>query len=133
MELRLSFVAPSPTKGLTINAIAGHHWRKHHHLKKVWQNAAFSAARSYLNRCPEGSPDPACGRVTVRISIPFKRGARRDAHNYTGTVVKWIIDGLVRAGMLADDSTDHVDVRDSLLPVDPSMTVVVQLWQGSEV
>jgi hypothetical protein len=44
--------------------------------------------------------------------LPFRGNCRRDAHNYTGTNVKAIVDGLVRAGIVPDDNPDWVTVLD---------------------
>lgn len=45
--------------------------------------------------------------------LPFRTAGRRDAHNYTGTVVKAVVDGLVRAGIVPDDTPEWVTVLDS--------------------
>ena len=56
--------------------------------------------------CRPKPPKPIeCARVT--ISYTFKDGRRRDPDNYSG---KMILDGLVNAGILADDSFDCIDL-----------------------
>jgi hypothetical protein len=57
----------------------------------------------------------------VRVHIPFTLNRRRDPHNYCGTVVKAIIDGLVIAGAWKDDTPKYVE---HLSPV---------LYKGDEV
>jgi Holliday junction resolvase RusA-like endonuclease len=57
----------------------------------------------------------------VRVHIPFTQNRRRDPHNYCGTVVKAIIDGLVKAGAWEDDTPEYVE---HLSPV---------LYKGDEV
>ena len=44
-------------------------------------------------------------KATVKITYHFKDDLRRDPDNYSG---KFILDGLVRAGILADDSFDCI-------------------------
>jgi hypothetical protein len=44
----------------------------------------------------------------VMVEIPFNMVRTRDPHNYCGTVVKAIIDGLVLAGAWPDDTPDQV-------------------------
>jgi len=44
----------------------------------------------------------------IRVHIPFTVNRRRDPHNYCGTVVKAVIDGLVMAGAWKDDTPEYV-------------------------
>lgn len=50
-------------------------------------------------------PKLPCKRATVRITYYFKDKRRRDPDNYSG---KFILDPLVREGILADDSFNNV-------------------------
>lgn len=73
-----------------------------------------------MQRCP-------CyhvGRPYVQIAYFFQRAARRDWHNWTG---KHLLDALVRAGVLADDSDRAVDVDRPLLLVDAARPRV-EVW-----
>ncbi len=54
--------------------------------------------------CRPKPPDPMKG-VTVTLTYHFKDKRRRDPDNYSG---KMILDGLVRAGIIADDSFDCI-------------------------
>jgi hypothetical protein len=49
------------------------------------------------------------GPALVRVHIPFPVDRRRDPHNYCGTVVKAIVDGLVNAGAWDDDTPEFVE------------------------
>lgn len=64
---------------------------------------------------------PSC----VQVTIPFQTKRRRDPHNYTSTVVKSVIDGLVDAGLWPDDTAEWVTVLDPCLTVGRLGSVVV--------
>ncbi len=51
----------------------------------------------------------------VQIDIPFTQNRRRDPHNYCGTVLKAIIDGLVEINYWPDDTPEWVGHRESNL------------------
>lgn len=55
------------------------------------------------------------GPGLVRVHIPFSQKRKRDPHNYCGTVVKAVIDGLVMAGAWPDDTPEHVGHREPVL------------------
>ena len=111
----LAFIAP--TRPLSVNE--GGHWAAKRRRLKPWQDAAWVTARNYLvkasrtPRAPMGfsGPEP----ITVQVVLPFKTTQRRDPHNYTGTVVKAVVDGLVRAGLVPDDTAEWVTVLDPIL------------------
>lgn len=55
-----------------------------------------------------GNPQP----LLVTVTIPFTTNRRRDPHNYCGTVVKAIIDGLVLAEVVPDDTPEWIGHRE---------------------
>lgn len=56
--------------------------------------------------------------VSVQVCLEFSTNRRRDAHNYTGTVVKTIIDTLVtRCALIPDDTPQWLTVLDSKLTI----------------
>ncbi len=67
------------------------------------------------------------GPSTVHVTIPFVTNRRRDSHNYVGTVVKAIVDGLVQQGFWPDDTPEYVTVIDPTLIVDKSMMCTVTI------
>lgn len=67
--------------------------------KKLWEQLVFA----YCRPIP---PAPIC-RATVMITYYFKTRGRRDPDNYSG---KFILDGLVRCGILQDDSFENIDL-----------------------
>jgi hypothetical protein len=75
--------------------------------RKAWRDTTTAYA--------EDRGDLVCGLgpSTVRVTIPFK-------------VVKWIVDGLVRAGVWPDDNPAHVTVLDPLLVVGNEVSVTIE-------
>ena len=67
-------------------------------LTKAWRQASAAAAL--------GIP-PFAGRVHITAHIFKPRGGRYDTNNLAPTT-KAIVDGLVDAGVLLDDSTEYV-------------------------
>ena len=106
----LEFTAP--TRPLSINRANGMHFAARRRLLEPWKDVAWALGHNYRReaaRTPQGRPT---GPITVQVVLPFRQANRRDAHNYTGTVVKAVVDGLVRAGIIPDDTPDHLTVLD---------------------
>ncbi len=63
---------------------------------------------------------PALGRIEVEPTIHLRNWRRADAHNYPGaSSLKGLLDGLVAAGIVADDRAPFMDVRmPKLAPLD---------------
>lgn len=53
--------------------------------------------------------------LLVELTIPFTTSRRRDPHNYCGTVLKAVIDGIVLAGLAPDDTGEWVAHREPTL------------------
>lgn len=53
-------------------------------------------------------PEKPIEHAIVTLTYHFANKARRDPDNYAG---KMILDGLVRAGILVDDSFAHIELR----------------------
>jgi len=64
--------------------------------------------------------------VTVQVDLPFRGTRRRDPHNYTSTTIKAVIDGLVDAGVIPDDTPEWATILDSTVSVtrDPRTALV---------
>lgn len=118
----LTFTAP--TRPLSVNE--GGHWAAKRRRLEPWKDAAWATARNALIQGRLGQGEP----ITVQVVLPFRSKGRRDAHNYTGTVVKAVVDGLVRAQVVPDDTPEWVTVVDSEFAVirqpDP-LTAVVRI------
>jgi hypothetical protein len=92
----------------------------------VWKTATQLAWASHCNRTGIARRlEPSL----VRVSIPFRQRRRRDPHNYCGTVVKAILDGLVLAGAWADDTPEYVEHLAPSLPVGGTQLVTVSIWR----
>lgn len=85
-------------------------------VKRKWGEAAQRAAER-LNGARSLPPS------IVRVTIPFSTNRRRDPHNYVATVVKPIVDGLVRAGCWPDDNPEYVTVAEPTLVVGTEVVV----------
>jgi crossover junction endodeoxyribonuclease RusA len=109
-----------PTHPLSINESNKMHWATRRRRLEPWKRASTIAWRAQV-------PFWTLGPVLVSVQLPFDRGARRDAHNYTSTVVKSIVDGLVDAGMCPDDTPEWVEVSDPTLYVERDGLVVVSV------
>lgn len=112
----LAFQAPTPP--VSINATKGRHWAASHRALAPWRDLALVHARN----ARIGRRVPAWwGQVpvTVQVDLPFAKAARRDPHNYVGTNVKAVVDGLVSAGMVPDDTPEWVTVLEPTLTVTP--------------
>lgn len=84
------------------------HWAPRSRLTAEWRRGAALVGREVL-ALPR-LPDLASGPCTVQLVLPVKDGRRRDPHNYVGTVVKAVVDGLVDAGLWPDDTPAWVSV-----------------------
>jgi Holliday junction resolvase RusA-like endonuclease len=68
-------------------------------LKEVWESIVSKA-------CYEHGAQP-MGKVSLTLEFFFPDKRRRDPDNY-GFSAKFLLDGLVKAGVLTDDSFDEV-------------------------
>ena len=87
----------------------------------TWKTTTHLAWASYCNR---ERIKRRVGNSLVQVEIPFRQNRRRDPHNYCGTVVKAIIDGLVLAGAWPDDTAEYVEHISPTLRVDAGPVVV---------
>jgi hypothetical protein len=114
----------APTRALSENESRRLHWASRKRRLDPWALVTAAAWRS----ADDAERDTLSGkRIAVHVSIGFPRGGRRDPHNYVGTVVKTIVDALVRAGMCEDDTPDYIEVREPKLKVDKTEQVMIFL------
>lgn len=104
----LRFEAPSPP--LSINQANRMHWAQKKRKLDPWRDAA---AASWADS-DQATRDMPC---SVQVILPFRTNQRRDPHNYTGTVIKAVVDALVRAGAWPDDTPEWVSVMDPICEV----------------
>lgn len=112
---------PAPARTPSINQVNGEHWARYYEDKKAWQGVAKLSLRLDASIGLPLSPSK------VTVTIPFKQNRRRDPHNYVGTVVKWIIDGLVYACAWPDDTPEWVTVIEPVLVKDSELMVKVEI------
>lgn len=84
----------------TLNEMNNVHYMKRAKMKEEWEELVIRA-------CRENGIRP-MGRASITLELWFPDKRRRDLDNYGGFGFKWILDGLVKAGVLKDDSTDYV-------------------------
>lgn len=120
-EGRLILSFPAPTTPLSINKARGRHWGANARLTEPWRDIALVAMRQGLARhwlTSTVTPLIETHRgVSIQVELPFRGAARRDAHNYVGTNVKAVVDGLVRGGLVPDDTPEWVTVVDPALVI----------------
>lgn len=114
---------PVPEKPWSINETptSVHAKIKQHGYKTAWRDTAYVVARAATARDPRRGLGPS----NIQVTIPFNTNRRRDPHNYTGTVVKAVVDGLTRAGLWPDDNVEHVTVLDPILVVGTEVIVTI--------
>lgn len=115
----LSFLAPGVPP--SINKTKGIHWAASRRLLEPWRDLAYAVAHNAVVR-RGGRGKFRQVPIVVQVALPFRQGARRDPHNYTGTVVKSIVDGLVKGGLVPDDTPEWVTVLDPTIVVCPAPT-----------
>lgn len=118
-EGRLILSFPAPTVPLSINRARGRHWAANARLTEPWRDMALVAMRQSLAK-KWANPAPFAQTrtpVSIQVELPFRTAARRDAHNYVGTNVKAVVDGLIRGGLVPDDTPEWVTVVDPALVI----------------
>ena len=110
-----------PSQPLSENKARGAHWASVKARLEPWKDAAWAVAHNHRVRYVKGTAAQVwtARPITVQVVIQFRGTRRRDPHNYTGTVVKAVVDGLVRARLVPDDTADWVTVLDPVLEVQP--------------
>lgn len=93
--IRLPVIPPS------FNRVAGRNeWEYREQKKRITEHVRLLA----LQHRPKTPIDKA--EVTIRYYFPDAR--RRDPDNYSG---KFLLDGLTKAGIIADDSFQHIALK----------------------
>lgn len=83
----------------TLNELNRMHYFQRAKLKEKWEGIVSAACFEY------GAYPVAKARVTLEFCFPDKR--RRDPDNYSFSA-KFLLDGLVKAGVLTDDSFEQI-------------------------
>jgi len=116
-SLELRFAAPG--RPISTNQVNRIHWAQRRRELRPWRDAVALAWKQARTDWPLVKGH----RCTVEVFLPFPDKRRRDPHNFTGTVIKALIDELttktqrygkqvvtVREGCWPDDTPDYVEV-----------------------
>ncbi len=122
---------PLPDKIWSTNQDRNYSPHTRHRLIQNWKETtgwAWKASGIRKTFCVGGQHNLCChlSPKIVHVKIPVKDSRRRDPHNYCGTVVKAVIDGLVNVGVWPDDTPEYVGHREPELY--KGELVVVELW-----
>lgn len=105
MTLTIEF--PFPTEHITSND--RRHWKALLAPKRTWRDATQVYCTGEAKRLPAPFDD-------VAVQLTYSGIMVTDGHNM-GPTDKWVLDGIVRSGLVVDDSDEHM----TLLP-----TVIVR-------
>lgn len=105
----LTVTFPPPAKLLSMNDRM--HWRPKAKLTATWLHAA-QVAGGAARKSARWEPCP----VVVSVTLPVRDARRRDPHNYFATI-KPVVDGLVLAGIVPDDTPEWVTTTEPVLHV----------------
>lgn len=108
----VEFEFPPPVAAWSTNQDRNLHPMERSKIVSQWKNTVRLLFRSHVVK--GGISLPLAAGV-VHVWIPFKDKRRRDPHNYCGTVLKAIIDGLVAGGAWPDDTPEFVGHREPVL------------------
>lgn len=90
---------PAPEPGFWLSSNDRPHWVERNRLTQTWRTIAAWQFRS--------ARIPAMKKATIRATICRNDRRKADAHNMMPTI-KAVIDGIVDAGVLPDDSNEFV-------------------------
>ena len=110
-----------PLAPASINQLAGRGWRARHTALAPWRDAVAVHMREFVL----GHLDVLLDVVeveydwplTIKATLQFATNRRRDPHNFVGTTLKAMIDGLVVANFVPDDDPRYIVVEEPALEV----------------
>lgn len=97
-----SWACTVPDVPPSFNEWVRQHWSKQQKTKQAWEKWIWALAHEKGNVCPRME------RAEIRAVIFFDKARRRDTDNFTATLAKFVQDGLVAAGVIADDDAGRV-------------------------
>lgn len=125
--MRLEF--PPPAAPWSTNQDRSLHHMTRHDLVSLWKAGTRFAYVSMVNATGADRAQPPS---VIQVNIPFKDNRKRDPHNYCGTVLKAIVDGLVEAGAWPDDTPEYVGHREPVLHKGSAVIVTTTPMQPME-
>lgn len=115
---------PAPNNPLSINKANRMHWAQKKRELDPWREEtawAWKSTKITERRVVMGKP------CNVQVFLPFRTAQRRDPHNYVGTVVKAIVDALVKAGAWPDDTPEWVTVVEPVCKIGGDAMISIAL------
>lgn len=97
-----------------------------YHETRQAQASDWYARVKYAALAADAIPPEPLQRATVHLAYRFPDAGRRDPDNYAG---KWLLDGMVHAGILADDSFANVNLFILCRPPVEGGQVEVSVWE----
>lgn len=88
----------------SLNATLGIHWSKLKPIKDKWRTYAEYMARETNLRIVNA-------KALVHVHMHLGDKNRRDEDNLRGGGMKYVMDGLVRAGVIVDDDIYHIETK----------------------
>lgn len=123
------------------------HHQQQARLHKAWKEGTHHVLRRWLRMTAETSNESPRPFGVVQVTIPFPQRRIRDPHNYCGTIVKAVIDGLkdqtapnprkggprivTSKGLWPDDSPEYVGHREPLLVIADENPTVTITFEGT--
>jgi Holliday junction resolvase RusA-like endonuclease len=87
----------------SLNVWSRMHWAKAAKIKKQWENdILYTLLTTHALRAGEQFPYK---KANIKITYYFATNRRRDADNLN---LKFLLDGIVKAGIIKDDSTNVI-------------------------
>lgn len=105
------------------------HFMARQEIKNMWLNGATHAAQQWRQRTRYYGPLP---YTVVQIKFYLANARQADPHNYCGTVLKAVVDGLVKAHFWPNDTAMYVGHRESLLTAEMTMPSVRLFFEGDK-
>lgn len=96
------------------------HWSWRAERQAAFKEATAMALRKFGTAELRADIDEA-ERVHIQIHILFSTNRRRDCHNFVSTVGKAVVDGIVMAGWIVDDSDEYVEAVEVGCRFDPEV------------
>lgn len=120
VAMMYSLPIEQPNDPVSMNWVKSHSYARRGGFQIVKALAPWKvAAYEYWWKTGRYSPAAELTNVpcNVRVTLSFTTRRQRDPHNYTSTVVKSLIDGLVTAHLWPDDNPQYVTVIEPVLRV----------------
>lgn len=127
----LAFMQPATP--VSINAVAGRSRRSWAWRVNSWKATTTTLATDAMRALEIPQDGSGIARIGVLVSWQARGARRRDPHNYSSTTVKAVVDGLVAAGVVADDTGDQVVVYDPVIRAVTGRDPLNPLWAWVDV